>query len=58
MNAAWQIVVYLLCFLASVLCALLLLRGYQRSRARLLLWSGAGALGAAVPRRTRERRPG
>lgn len=40
MTAAWQIVIYLLCFLASVLCALLLLRGYQRSRARLLLWSG------------------
>jgi hypothetical protein len=40
MTDAPQIVIYLLCFLASVLCALLLLRGYQRSQARLLLWSG------------------
>jgi hypothetical protein len=32
--------VYLLCFAASATCALLLLRGYARSRARLLFWSG------------------
>jgi len=31
--------VYLLCFLTSSACALLLARGYARSRARLLLWS-------------------
>jgi hypothetical protein len=33
-------VVYLLCALTSLGCAVLLLRGYRRSRARLLLWSG------------------
>jgi hypothetical protein len=32
--------VYVLCFLTSTLCALLLLRGYKRSANRLLLWSG------------------
>jgi len=32
--------VYLLCTLLSLLCALLLLRTYARSRQRLLLWSG------------------
>jgi hypothetical protein len=31
--------VYLLCALASLACAVLLWRGYRRSRARLLLWS-------------------
>lgn len=32
--------VYALCALTSLACALLLLRGFRRSRARLLLWSG------------------
>lgn len=32
--------VYVLCALASLACAALLLRGYRRSGARLLLWSG------------------
>ena len=32
--------VYLLCFLTSLACAALLLRGYKRTRSRLLLWSG------------------
>jgi hypothetical protein len=32
--------VYLLCTLASTLCALLLLREYRRTSSRLLLWSG------------------
>jgi hypothetical protein len=31
--------VYILCALASAACALLLTRGYFRSRERLLLWS-------------------
>ncbi len=31
--------VYLLCFLTSGACALLLARGYRSSRSRLLLWS-------------------
>lgn len=34
-------VVYLACALTSVGCAALLLRGWLRGRARLLLWSGA-----------------
>ena len=33
-------VVYVLCALTSLACAVLLLRGYGRSRTRLLLWSG------------------
>jgi hypothetical protein len=32
--------VYVLCALTSLGCAVLLLRGYRRTRARLLLWSG------------------
>jgi hypothetical protein len=32
--------VYVLCTLTSLACAVLLFRGYARSRARLLLWSG------------------
>lgn len=31
--------VYLLCALASAACAIMLLRAYHRTRARLLLWS-------------------
>jgi hypothetical protein len=32
--------IYVLCALTSLACTILLLRGYVRSRARLLLWSG------------------
>ena len=32
--------VYVLCALTSLACAVLLLRGYRQSSARLLLWSG------------------
>jgi hypothetical protein len=32
--------VYVLCALTSLGCAVLVLRGYARSRARLLLWTG------------------
>ncbi len=32
-------VVYTLCFLTSGGCALLLIQGYRRSRARMLMWS-------------------
>jgi len=32
--------VYIVGVLTALLCAVLLLRGYVRSRARLLLWSG------------------
>lgn len=33
-------VIYALCALTSLACAVLLLRGYVRSRVRLLWWSG------------------
>ena len=39
---------YVLCFLTSLLCAALLLRGYLRSRSRLLLWSGLCFCGLAL----------
>jgi hypothetical protein len=34
------LVVFVLCALTSLACAVLLLRGWRRSRQRLLLWSG------------------
>ena len=34
--------VYLLCFLAALGCALLLFRAYAHSGSRLLLWTGLG----------------
>lgn len=40
--------VYALCALTSLACAVLLLRGYLRSRARLLLWSGLCFAGLAA----------
>jgi hypothetical protein len=38
---AWAATVYLLCLLTSIVCALLLLRSFMRSRARILAWSAA-----------------
>jgi hypothetical protein len=40
--------VYVLCALTSVACAVLLLRGYASSRVRLLLWSGLCFAGLAL----------
>ena len=40
--------VYALCALTSVACAVLLLRGYLANRVRLLLWSGLCFAGLAV----------
>lgn len=40
--------VYALCALTSLACAVLLLRGYRASRARLLLWSGLCFAGLAA----------
>ena len=40
--------VYLLCALTSVVCAWLLLRGYQESRTRLLFWSSLAFAGLAL----------
>ena len=34
-----EVVIYLLCVVASLLCAYLLARAYRRSRAKLLMWS-------------------
>ncbi|HWD58277.1 MAG TPA: DUF5985 family protein [Stellaceae bacterium] len=38
---SFEAIVYLLCFIASTLCAYLLVAGYLRGRARLLLWSAS-----------------
>lgn len=40
--------VYILCALTSLACAVLLLRGYLRTRVRLLLWSGLCFAGLAL----------
>ena len=37
--------VYILCAATCLLCALMLFRGYARSKVRLLLWSGLCFLG-------------
>jgi uncharacterized protein DUF5985 len=39
---------YVLCAATSILCAVLLLRGYLRSRSRLLLWSTLCFVGLAI----------
>ena len=39
MNLTVQVTIYVLCLLASAACTWLLLRGYLRSRARLLFWA-------------------
>ena len=41
-------VVYLLCALTSVVCAVLLWRGWRSSAARLLLWTALGFIGLAL----------
>ena len=41
-------IIYSLCALTALGCALLLLRGYLRSRYRLLLWSGLCFAGLTV----------
>jgi hypothetical protein len=40
--------VYILCAATSLVCAILLARGYQRTRARLLLWSSLCFAGLVV----------
>ncbi len=40
--------IYLLCAIASVMCAVLLLRKHQNSRVRLLFWSGLCFAGLAL----------
>ena len=41
-------IIYSLCALTALGCALLLLRGYRRSRYRLLLWSGLCFAGLTI----------
>ncbi len=41
-------IVYILCAATSALCAVLLTRGYRRSRARLLFWSAICFAGLAI----------
>lgn len=40
--------IYLLCALTSIVCAVLLVRGYRRSRVRLLFWSAWCFIGLAL----------
>ena len=40
--------VYVLCAITSVACALMLFRGYGRSKARFLLWSSLCFIGLAL----------
>jgi hypothetical protein len=39
---SWGALVYLLCFLTSLTCAALMLRGFRLNGSRLLLWAGLG----------------
>lgn len=39
MSDSFASAVYILCFIASAACAVLLARSYKRSGARLLLWT-------------------
>jgi len=41
-------IVFILCALTSLACAVLLLRGYFRTKVRLLLWSGLCFVGLAL----------
>ncbi len=41
-------IVFTLCFLTSLACGVMLLRGYRKSRARLLLWSSVCFFGFAL----------
>lgn len=42
------VVVYILCAITSLACAILLLRTYSRNHVRLLLWSGLCFAGLAL----------
>lgn len=37
----WPNIVYLLCFLTSLSCCLLLIRSYRRTKSKVLLWTAA-----------------
>ena len=40
--------IYILCALTSLACAVLLIRGYRQTRARLLFWSAWCFVGLAI----------
>jgi hypothetical protein len=40
--------IYVLCAVTSIMCAVLLLRGFRRTRVRLLLWSSICFTGLAA----------
>lgn len=40
--------IYILCALTSILCTALLVRGYRRTRSRLLFWSALCFVGLAL----------
>jgi energy-converting hydrogenase Eha subunit G len=40
--------IYILCAVTSILCAVLLVRGYRQSGARLLFWSALCFIGLAL----------
>lgn len=40
--------VYLLCALTSILCAVMLLKAFRKSKARLLFWTCIGFAGIAI----------
>jgi hypothetical protein len=40
--------IYILCAITSLLCAVLLVRGYRQTRARLLFWSAWCFVGLAL----------
>lgn len=37
----WVNILYLLCFLTSLSCCLLLIRSYRRNKSKVLLWTAA-----------------
>ena len=43
-----ELLVFILCALTSLACAVLLLRGWRKTRFRLLLWSGLCFVGLAA----------
>lgn len=41
-------IVYILCALTSLLCAVLLIRGYMKNKFRLLFWCSFGFIGFTI----------
>ena len=37
-GSDWEVIIYLLCVMASLVCACLLVRSYRQRRTRLLVW--------------------